>query len=397
MAATLRGTAKNPLGSGTAVSVVLPSGIAAGDEIFVHVGHGNSATHSNVTSGFSSVASAVNGTAFTITTYHKTAAGTEGGTTFSLTLSAGSTRAPVAEVWYDCSFDSAVNTSGTGSGTTSITSPAETATSQPGLAIAVGGGRGAADGTQVTFTAPTGYTNTDQTTTVLTGSSRNIGVSTSRKTMTSTTIASASTTASQNLTYGAYHLYLIDTAAAQEIAVNQVTETGTVNTIAVQQGTLVNQVTETGTVNSIFAQQGTPLGQATETGTVNAVVPQIGAPVAKVTETGTVNSITPVSGTTVDIGQVVEIGTVNAITATQPGLFIAVGQVTETGTVNLITPSYAAGSKRDRLLATLRAQGYTGTVSDMEYARLKAATANDGVGETMRDMVIQNNETNRLW
>jgi hypothetical protein len=218
----------------TALSYTLPASpaILAGDVIVIAVYHGNAATHSGVTAGYTAGATGTNGTACKGTVYTDTAAGGEEGSTFALTLSSGSSKVVALQVWRGVTLDS-VNGNQTGA-SANVVSPAVTATAQPGVALAIGGGRGAGDGTQPGVTTwPSGYTSGPSGSSLLTGTNRNTGVFISSLAITSTTVASATTVATQSLSYVGLRVVLTDSGAGTVNADATVTDThGTSATVS---------------------------------------------------------------------------------------------------------------------------------------------------------------------
>lgn len=70
---------------------------------------------------------------------------------------------------------------------------------------------------------------------------------------------------------------------------------------------------------------------------------------------------------------------------------------TRTQTIDAFPNISTLGSRNDAIMYELAAAGFTtGSIADREYARLKAATGDDGVGETLYDMYKQHGERPRL-
>lgn len=201
MAIDVSGSASTSSGSGTgtAVSVTLPPTINSGDAITLYVASTGAPTYSGTTAGYSNNPLA-NGTTAKMTVFWKSAAGTEGGTTWSTTLSAAQAWDIIAVVTPGGTIDGSLGTGSTGT-SSSPASSSGTATAGPIWAISAVCGVGAADGSAVTFTAPSGYILFGQVTTTRTASNANIGLALAYKPQTSTTIASATWTASQSVGY----------------------------------------------------------------------------------------------------------------------------------------------------------------------------------------------------
>ena len=212
----LFGSTSNDSGtaSTSAVSITLPASIPAGAKILVYVGHSNAATYSGATSGFNQFCTSVNGTSETTTVFEKTATGGE--TTFAVTLSANAVWVVIARVWVPSgggtvALDATFSTT-TGNNVNQFTG-SYTPTNFPGISEGFVSGRGAADGSAVTYTAPAGYSNLFQDTSTRTTPNRNAGIAVATLAVASGTIASAQFVASQSISGASGAVFLYEAAS----------------------------------------------------------------------------------------------------------------------------------------------------------------------------------------
>lgn len=224
----------------------------------------------------------------------------------------------------------------------------------------------------------------------------------------------AVTTSSMPVSYGFPILKATrNTSTGQSIAVGQVVETETAQTITPKKSIAVAQVIETETAGTITPLKGRAIavGQVVETETAGVVTPQKRVTLGQVSETETAQAITAKKSITVgqtvetetaqaiatrksrSLTQAVETETAGAITATRAR---AVGQVTETETAQTITPkkSVAVGQVVETEIAQLITTGHgttvnVGQVTETELAQTITPRKTIAIGQVVDTEIAQ--------